>query len=89
MAEKLKPKNILFQEDKFECVIFSFKQQRFEFHPEAKGLLSQMHCTLGLDVHRDYLGMLHLLHGFAGGMHSLANGPLGLHALAHPSLEDF
>ncbi|XP_039218976.1 transcription factor AP-2-epsilon [Crotalus tigris] len=54
----------------------------------AAGLLSQTHRALGLDPRRDYPGMPRLLHGLADGAHALADGPLGLHALAHPSLED-
>ncbi|XP_026558433.1 transcription factor AP-2-epsilon isoform X1 [Pseudonaja textilis] len=54
----------------------------------AAGLLSQTHRALGLDPRRDYAGVPRLLHGLADGAHALADGPLGLHALAHPSLED-
>nr|XP_056702233.1 transcription factor AP-2-epsilon isoform X2 [Euleptes europaea] len=54
----------------------------------AAGLLSQTHRALGLDPRRDYPGVPRLLHGLADGAHALADGPLGLHALGHPSLED-
>ncbi|KAL8220551.1 UNVERIFIED_CONTAM: Transcription factor AP-2-epsilon [Gekko kuhli] len=54
----------------------------------AAGLLSQTHRALGLDPRRDYPGVPRLLHGLADGAHALGDGPLGLHGLGHPSLED-
>ncbi|XP_062996887.1 transcription factor AP-2-epsilon isoform X2 [Elgaria multicarinata webbii] len=55
---------------------------------EAAGLLSQTHRALGLDPRRDYPGVPRLLHGLADGAHALADGPLGLHALGHHSIDD-
>ncbi|XP_044281221.1 transcription factor AP-2-epsilon [Varanus komodoensis] len=55
---------------------------------EAAGLLSQTHRALGLDPRRDYPGVPRLLHGLADGAHALGDGPLGLHALGHHSIED-
>ncbi|XP_061452860.1 transcription factor AP-2-epsilon isoform X2 [Rhineura floridana] len=55
---------------------------------EAAGLLSQTHRALGLDPRRDYPGVPRLLHGLADGAHALSDGPLGLHALGHHSIED-
>ncbi|XP_074832262.1 transcription factor AP-2-epsilon isoform X2 [Carettochelys insculpta] len=55
---------------------------------EEAGLLSQTHRALGLDPRRDYPAVPRLLHGLAEGSHGLADGPLGLHGLGHPSLED-
>ncbi|KAJ7304391.1 hypothetical protein JRQ81_011946 [Phrynocephalus forsythii] len=54
----------------------------------AAGLLSQTHRALGLDPRRDYAGVPRLLHGLADGAHALGDGPLGLHALGHHSIED-
>ncbi|XP_048356525.1 transcription factor AP-2-epsilon isoform X3 [Sphaerodactylus townsendi] len=56
----------------------------------AAGLLSQTHrAALGLDPRgRDYPGVPRLLHGLSDGAHALSDGPLGLHALGHPSLDD-
>ncbi|XP_005298445.1 transcription factor AP-2-epsilon isoform X4 [Malaclemys terrapin pileata] len=55
---------------------------------EEAGLLSQTHRALSLDPRRDYPGVPRLLHGLADGGHGLGDGPLGLHGLGHPSLED-
>ncbi|XP_066494705.1 transcription factor AP-2-epsilon [Tiliqua scincoides] len=55
--------------------------------PDDAGLLSQTHRALGLDPRRDFAAVPRLLHGLADGAHAL-DGPLALHALAHPSLED-
>ncbi|XP_030394919.1 transcription factor AP-2-epsilon [Gopherus evgoodei] len=55
---------------------------------EEAGLLSQTHRALSLDPRREYPGVPRLLHGLADGGHGLGDGPLGLHGLGHPSLED-
>ncbi|XP_027678940.1 transcription factor AP-2-epsilon isoform X4 [Lepidochelys kempii] len=55
---------------------------------EEAGLLSQTHRALSLDPRREYPGVPRLLHGLADAGHGLGDGPLGLHGLGHPSLED-
>ncbi|XP_053122780.1 transcription factor AP-2-epsilon isoform X2 [Hemicordylus capensis] len=64
------------------------QRARQEEAAAAAGLLSQTHRALGLDPRRDYAGVPRLLHGLADGAHALGDGPLGLHALGHHSLED-
>ncbi|XP_030075061.1 transcription factor AP-2-epsilon isoform X2 [Microcaecilia unicolor] len=55
---------------------------------EEAGLLSQSHRALGLDPRREYAGVPRLLHGLGDGGHGLGDVPLGLHGLAHHSIED-
>ncbi|XP_020668606.2 transcription factor AP-2-epsilon [Pogona vitticeps] len=64
------------------------QRARQEEAAAAAGLLSQTHRALGLDPRRDYAGVPRLLHGLADGAHALGDGPLGLHALGHHSIED-
>ncbi|XP_060114248.1 transcription factor AP-2-epsilon isoform X2 [Heteronotia binoei] len=64
------------------------QRARQEEAAAAAGLLSQTHRALGLDPRRDYPGVPRLLHGLADGAHALGDGPLGLHGLGHPSLDD-
>ncbi|XP_053254816.1 transcription factor AP-2-epsilon isoform X2 [Podarcis raffonei] len=66
----------------------SWHSQRARQEEAAAGLLSQTHRALGLDPRRDYPGVPRLLHGLADGAHALSDGPLGLHALGHHSIED-
>ncbi|XP_077193687.1 transcription factor AP-2-epsilon isoform X3 [Paroedura picta] len=64
------------------------QRARQEEAAAAAGLLSQTHRALGLDPRRDYPAVPRLLHGLADGAHALGDGPLGLHGLGHPSLDD-
>ncbi|XP_029427300.1 transcription factor AP-2-epsilon isoform X2 [Rhinatrema bivittatum] len=54
----------------------------------AAGLLAHSHRALSLDPRRDYAGAPRLLHGLGDGGHGLGEVPLGLHGLAHHSVED-
>ncbi|KAJ8273057.1 hypothetical protein GJAV_G00096890 [Gymnothorax javanicus] len=55
---------------------------------EEAGLLSQSHRALSLDPRRDYPGVSRLLQGLGEGATALGEGPLGMHAVGHHSLED-